>query len=100
SQAPPPRRGGRADQENGTLPPFGAAGEVKHTPRRVTDLPHCALLKVALHLFEVRSDPSSKEPVLVFATASRREGTFGDCTAACKIDLFRQVALSNRRRQF
>jgi hypothetical protein len=59
--APPSRRGGRADQANVTLPKFGAAGEVEALLQQDSDLPRCALTKVACHFLEGRIDPSSKE---------------------------------------
>jgi len=37
----------RADQENATLPQLGATGEVKHLVWQGSDLPGCALFKVA-----------------------------------------------------
>src|SRR5262249_29616158 len=40
---------------------LGAAGEVKQLLQQRSDLPRCALFKVARHLFKGRSVPSSKE---------------------------------------
>src|SRR5262245_38924818 len=40
---------------------LGAAGEVKPPLQQHSDLPRCALFKVARHLFRRRSVPSSKE---------------------------------------
>src|SRR5262249_8662333 len=39
----------------------GAAGEVKRPCNKVSDLPRCALIKVARHLLIGRNDPSSEE---------------------------------------
>jgi len=47
---------------NGTLPQsIGAAGEVKHPSKYVSDLPGCAVTKVACHLLEQRNHPSFEE---------------------------------------
>src|SRR6266850_7943071 len=62
--SPPSRRGGRADQTNGTLPQvIGAAGEVRQLfgIRQMFDLPRRSEAKVAWHLLDRRGDPSSKE---------------------------------------
>ena len=40
---------------------LGAAGEVKQLLQQRSDLPRCALFKLARHLFKGRSVPSSKE---------------------------------------
>src|SRR5262244_4144766 len=40
---------------------LGAAGEVKQLLQQRSDLPRCALFKVARHLFKGRCVPSSKE---------------------------------------
>src|SRR5262249_22804560 len=40
---------------------LGAAGEVKQLLQQRSDLPRCALFKVARHLFKGLSVPSSKE---------------------------------------
>src|SRR5262249_45263773 len=49
---------------DGTLPQeIGAAGEVEPFPQEVSDLPRRAGSKVALHLLNRRSAPSSKEGI-------------------------------------
>jgi hypothetical protein len=40
---------------------LGTTGEVKRLLQEVSDLPLCAVIKVAFHLLEQRKDPSSKE---------------------------------------
>src|SRR5215831_5133869 len=53
--------GCRADQVMSRYLKVGAAGEVKRPCNKVSDLPRCALIKVARHLFIGRNVPSSKE---------------------------------------
>ena len=59
-------RGGRAAPINqlARYLKFDAAGEVKLLLKQDSDLPRCALFKVARHLFVGRSDPSSKEGII------------------------------------
>jgi len=60
--SPPSRRGGRADlRMQRYLKNIGAAGEVKALLQHVSDLPRRAESRVAWHLLDRRSAPSSKE---------------------------------------
>ena len=47
---------------------LGEAGEVNPLLRQASDLPRCGEAKVALHLFNRRSDPSFEEGILAAPT--------------------------------
>ena len=55
---PPGRRGRRDDQIDATLPhEIGAAGEVRHSTSQDSDLPGCAVAKVARHFINTAQPP-------------------------------------------